>query len=182
MGKGTLYLKIARHAWGYANPTTIQNPDDPSTGDVTISLPWTKPDSAYASQPIPKEGDDELRAYLKDIIPPSSALASIADRPWSFTRICHYADSPDGDWLIDYHPNYNGSLFVATGDSGHGFKFLPVIGDAIVDSIQRDTPTAFKQKWAWKDEVTDDWTLDGSRSGTRGLILKDELTKSELKL
>lgn len=178
MGKGKLYLKVARHAWGYANPISVAHPEDSSKPEIKISLPHTKPNTPKAEQPIPKEGEDNLRSFLRAIIPPTSALSDIAERPFAFTRICHYADTPDGDYLIDYHPTYKNSLFIATGGSGHGFKFLPVIGDAIVDSMQGNTPAAFKQKWAWKDAVThDDWTLDGSRSGIRGLILKDELAK-----
>jgi sarcosine oxidase/L-pipecolate oxidase len=180
MGKGTLYLKVARHAWGYANPTTIQHPEDPSRGEISVSLPCTKPNTPTASQVIPSEGDADLRSFLKAIFPPTSPFASIADRPFAFTRICHYADTSDGDFLIDYHPQYNGSLFIATGGSGHGFKFLPVIGDRIVDCMQHNRPAAFKHKWAWKDVVTDEWTLDGSRSGTRGMILKDEFAKSNM--
>jgi sarcosine oxidase/L-pipecolate oxidase len=180
MGKGTLYLKVARHGWGYANPTTIQHPEDPSRGEISVSLPCTKPNTPTASQVIPSEGDADLRSFLKAIFPPTSPFASIADRPFAFTRICHYADTSDGDFLIDYHPQYNGSLFIATGGSGHGFKFLPVIGDRIVDCMQHNRPAAFKHKWAWKDVVTDEWTLDGSRSGTRGMILKDEFAKSNM--
>jgi sarcosine oxidase/L-pipecolate oxidase len=186
MGKGTLYLKIARHAWGYANPTTISHPENNPNDDkeaLTISLPHTNPNNARASQPIPQEGEAALRSFLRTIIPPTSRLSSIAERPFAFTRICHYADTPDGDFLIDYHPKYGRSLFIATGGSGHGFKFLPVIGDKIVDCMQGNCLDAFKDKWAWKEAVMDDeWTLDGSRSGTRGMILKDELAMSGLKL
>jgi sarcosine oxidase/L-pipecolate oxidase len=180
MGKGTLYLKVARHAWGYANPTSISHPENPENGDLVVSLPHTNPDTAKASQPGPQEGEESLRSFLRTIIPSTAPLASIAERPFAFTRICHYADTPDGDFLIDYHPNYGKSLFIATGGSGHGFKFVPVIGDRIVDCMQGNCPPAFKGKWAWKDAVTDEWTLDGSRSGTRGMILKDELAKNGL--
>ena len=183
MGKGALYLKLARHGWGYANPTTIANPEDSSRGEITPSLPHTKPNTSKAAQPIPKEGEEDLLSFLRSIISPTSPLASIAERPLAYTRICHYADTPDGDFLIDYHPNYKRSLFIATGGSGHGFKFLPVIGDKIVDSMQDNTPTAFKHKWVWKDAIThDNWTLDGSRSGTRGMILKNEFAKDDIKL
>lgn len=182
MCKGQLYLKIARHAWGYANPTEIPHPEDSCKGTITVSLPHTNPNNRKASQPIPQEGDADLRAYLHAILPPNSPLADIAERPFAFTRICHYADSPDGDWLIDYHPKYGKSLFVATGDSGHGFKFMPVIGEKIVECLQGECPTEFKDKWAWKEAVMDEWPLDGSRGGIRGQILKDEMAKSGLKL
>lgn len=178
MGKGTLYLKVARHAWGYANPTTIKNPDDPADGDITVSLPWTSTKTTNAAQPIPAEGEAALRSAIKANIPSTSPLAAIADRPFAFTRVCHYADTPDGDFLIDYHPQYGSSLFITTGGSGHAFKFLPVLGDKIVETLSGTTSEVFKKKWAWKDIVTDEWTLDGSRSGVRGMNIKAELEKS----
>jgi len=42
--------------------------------------------------------------------------------------MCWYTDSVDNSFVIDYVPGYNQSLFVASGGSGHGFKFLPVLG------------------------------------------------------
>ena len=30
--------------------------------------------------------------------------------------------------MIDYVPGYSDSLFICTGGSGHGFKFLPILG------------------------------------------------------
>lgn len=45
-------------------------------------------------------------------------------------RTCFYTDTPEGDFLIDRHPEKEG-LVVATGGSGHGFKFAPVLGSLI---------------------------------------------------
>ena len=42
--------------------------------------------------------------------------------------MCWYTDSLDNSFVIDYVPGYGDSLFVASGGSGHGFKFLPVLG------------------------------------------------------
>ncbi|WFC99247.1 hypothetical protein MYAM1_001991 [Malassezia yamatoensis] len=44
-----------------------------------------------------------------------------------FTRMCWYSDSADENFLIDFHPDVD-DLLVASGDSGHGFKFLPLLG------------------------------------------------------
>ncbi len=44
------------------------------------------------------------------------------------TRLCWYTDSLDNNFLVDYVPGYGDSLLVASGGSGHAFKFLPVIG------------------------------------------------------
>ncbi|WFD33822.1 hypothetical protein MCUN1_000642 [Malassezia cuniculi] len=50
------------------------------------------------------------------------------------TRICWYCDTRDENFLIDFHPLVDG-LLVASGDSGHGFKFLPVLGRLIMSRL-----------------------------------------------
>ena len=45
---------------------------------------------------------------------------------------CMYTMSPDGNFLIDVDPRYPQVSFVA-GLSGHGFKFAPVLGEALAD-------------------------------------------------
>ena len=42
--------------------------------------------------------------------------------------MCWYTDSLDNSFVIDYVPGYADTVFVASGGSGHGFKFLPVLG------------------------------------------------------
>ena len=72
-----------------------------------------------------------------------------------------------GDWLIDYHPRYNKSLFLATGESGHAFKFLPVIGDKVVECLVGKYPEEFRDKWRWREAVAyEEWPGDdGSKGG-----------------
>jgi sarcosine oxidase/L-pipecolate oxidase len=107
---------------------------------------------------------------------------ALHDRPFSKTRLCWYSDTPNADFLIDYHPHWRG-LFVATGDSGHAFKFLPVIGDKVADCIMRDCPAAFRGKWDWKvtemSAAAAVFTEDGSRGGTPGIVLADALVEGK---
>lgn len=61
-----------------------------------------------------------------------------------FTRTCWYCDTRDENFLIDFHPDVDG-LLVASGDSGHGLKFLPLLGRLIVSrllGIQNNTAIA----------------------------------------
>ncbi|EPE02798.1 fad dependent oxidoreductase [Ophiostoma piceae UAMH 11346] len=161
-----LELKVARHAFGYINP------DAPSSSTPLTHL--TTPGLT-----IPAEGAAALRRGLTSMVP----IPGVADRPFSKTRICWYTDTPTGDFIIDYHPHMPG-LFVATGGSGHGFKFLPVLGEKIVDCVVGKCPEAFRTKWAWREspsaegEATTVVTDDGSRGGLPGLILRDELAKT----
>ena len=42
-------------------------------------------------------------------------------------RVCQYSNTPSGDLLIDRHPAH-GSVWLAGGGSGHGFKLGPAVG------------------------------------------------------
>jgi monomeric sarcosine oxidase len=46
--------------------------------------------------------------------------------------VCMYTMTPDEDFIIDRHPTYPNVVFAA-GFSGHGFKFAPVVGEALAD-------------------------------------------------
>ncbi|KAH6616999.1 FAD dependent oxidoreductase [Chaetomium tenue] len=178
-------LKIAQHAYGYLNPVTPANPPLPfspspatqpaTTTPTPISLPRTALTDPDLS--IPAAAAADLRRALHEMIP----WPALHDRPFRKTRLCWYADTADADFLVDYHPHWRG-LFVATGDSGHAFKFLPVIGDKVVDCIVRDRPVQFRGKWDWKvTELQQSaagvavFTEDGTRGGTPGLVLAEAL-------
>ena len=47
---------------------------------------------------------------------------------------CMYTNTPDGDPVIDRHPDQPG-VYVAGGFSGHGYKFTPVIGEIMTEFV-----------------------------------------------
>ena len=49
---------------------------------------------------------------------------------------CLYDNSPDEDFVIDRV----GPLTVATGFSGHGFKFAPLLGEMLADLAMGGVP------------------------------------------
>ncbi|KAK0628990.1 putative fructosyl amino acid protein [Bombardia bombarda] len=167
-------LKVARHAYGYVNPTTLATAPLSSTTSYTASRPLTQASDPTLS--IPAEGEEDIRRALQEMVP----LPSLRDCPFTKTRLCWYSDTATADFLIDYHPEWQG-LFVACGDSGHAFKFMPVIGDKIADCITRSCPPEFRGKWDWKQVSGDEAVIteDGSRGGMRGLVLADELRKTK---
>ncbi|KAJ5167873.1 uncharacterized protein N7482_003467 [Penicillium canariense] len=165
-------LKIARHAYGYRNPTTVPVPGvSPSGQTMQVSLPET-------GVPVPLEGEEAFRDALRQLLP------RFVNRPFAETRICWYMDTPTGDFLVSYHPEYEG-LFLATGGSGHAYKFFPVIGDKVVDAMEGTLEPEFRDLWTWNEIVaqktdTDDlFDGDGSRTGARNAILKDELARTK---
>jgi sarcosine oxidase len=48
--------------------------------------------------------------------------------------VCMYTMTPDGHFVVDRHPHHP-NVFLATGFSGHGFKFTPVVGEALADLV-----------------------------------------------
>ncbi|KAI2793176.1 hypothetical protein POX_b03226 [Penicillium oxalicum] len=165
-------LKIARHAYGYRNPTTVPIPGANRTGEtMAVSIPAT-------DVPVPMEGEEAFREALKQLLP------RLADRPFVQTRLCWYTDTPKGDFIISYHPECDG-LFLATGGSGHAYKFFPVIGDKIVDALEGTLEPELRDLWTWTGPVPADAAMeqifdgDGSRSGSRDSILQEELAKTK---
>lgn len=164
-------LKIARHAYGFLNP--VRNAS-PSGG--TISVPATHLTHPATPSLVPHAEQVALRAALREMVP----WPEISERPFTSTRLCWYTDTPDADFIIDYHPDHRG-LFVATGASGHGFKFLPVIGERIVDCILGQCPEAFKGKWDFEKGAGSEskrWDQVVTEDGSRGGVPGEELFKS----
>ncbi len=159
-------LKIARHAFGYANPSTVHPAQ--CTHPITTSLPHP------TSSPIPREGLLACRRFLATTIP------WLATRPFAHTRLCWYTDTPSGDFLVDAHPDFSG-LFLATGGSGHGFKFLPVLGGKVVEALEGRLGEELRGLWGWRGEAVRPFRGcgDGSRMGERGLLLGEEWGKGE---
>ncbi|MCH8043414.1 MAG: N-methyl-L-tryptophan oxidase [Planctomycetes bacterium] len=58
-------------------------------------------------------------------------LPGVSDRVTDCT-ICMYTMTPDEHFIVDRHPDCEQVVFAA-GLSGHGFKFAPVLGEALAD-------------------------------------------------
>ncbi|GAA1700888.1 N-methyl-L-tryptophan oxidase [Fodinicola feengrottensis] len=58
----------------------------------------------------------------------------IPDLPGEFLRAatCMYTNTPDEHFVISVHPAHP-QVVVACGFSGHGFKFVPVVGEILAD-------------------------------------------------
>ena len=91
---------------------------------------------------VPAEADEIFADFLADTFP-SLAGSQIIRR-----RLCLYCDSWDGDFWIDWDPNREG-LLVATGGSGHGFKFAPLIGSVISDRVEGKA-NAWESRFRWR--------------------------------
>jgi glycine/D-amino acid oxidase-like deaminating enzyme len=97
-----------------------------------------------------------LRDFLRDSFP------ALAGAPITGRRLCVYGDTRDGHFWIARHPD-RPNLTVATGGSGHGFKFAPVLGELIADAVL-GRANRLSHKFRWRTDLTTAWSGDAARS------------------
>jgi sarcosine oxidase len=54
-------------------------------------------------------------------------------------KTCLYTNSPDTNFIIDYLNGFDKDVAFAAGFSGHGFKFVSVIGEILADLVINGT-------------------------------------------
>jgi glycine/D-amino acid oxidase-like deaminating enzyme len=94
---------------------------------------------------VTAEEEKRMREFLSETFP------ALANAPIVHTRICLYCDTNDGDFWIARDPDRPG-LVIAAGDSGHGFKFAPVLGEIIADAVEEKS-NPLLEKFRWRPEV-----------------------------
>jgi len=92
---------------------------------------------------ISPQDEPRFRDFLRDTFP------ALADAPLIGTRLCLYCDTFDGNFWLDHHPQRPG-LVIAAGDSGHAFKFAPVLGELIADAVEGKEHPA-RKRFAWRE-------------------------------
>ena len=103
----TQTLKIAIHGWGYTRTPT---PADHNAIRSNISSPPLIPPRERRNF-APADGEVRLRQGLQEILP------ELGNRPFDKLAMCWYTDTPSGDFIMDWHPNY-ANLFFGGGGSG----------------------------------------------------------------
>lgn len=61
-------------------------------------------------------------------------------------KTCLYTNTPDEHFVIDFLPNFEQDVVIAAGFSGHGFKFVSVVGEIMADLVTKgktDLPIGF---------------------------------------
>lgn len=106
------------------------NPNQPQNNGILLKVahhamgekitPFNLQD--YNSEMEKKKIKHILNTYIPDL---GSEIKSVT--------ACMYTNSVDEQFIIDFLPNSDQRILVATGFSGHGFKFVPVIGRILKD-------------------------------------------------
>ena len=110
---------------------------------------------------VTAEDEKNLREFLATTFP------ALADAPIVYSRVCMYCDTHNGHFWIARDPEREG-LVIAAGDCGHGFKFAPVLGEIIADSVEKK-PNPILQKFRWRPEVQPGSGVDVARANGKSV-------------
>jgi glycine/D-amino acid oxidase-like deaminating enzyme len=82
---------------------------------------------------IDENGVRRARAFISERFP------GLAAAPFTGGRVCQYTNTPDGDFIVDRHPEA-GNLWLVGGGSGHGFKHGPALGELVAAQVLERQP------------------------------------------
>ncbi|KAL0084029.1 FAD dependent oxidoreductase [Phycomyces blakesleeanus] len=157
-------VKVGRHFSGYLNPR-----------EDGISIPRTQ--LAHVTDTIPIKDLREMRGFLNEFLPSTSSLDV------SYARVCWYSDSIDGNFLVAPHPEFS-NLIVASGDSGHGMKFITNLGFKICHVIE-GIDSEYSRSWAWHHLSSENVRLDGLRADVdqrRAILIEQDNEEARMAL
>ena len=85
----------------------------------------------------------------------------LAGQPVVGSRVCQTEYTPDGNFIVDRHPDYD-NVWIVGGGSGHGFKHGPAVGELAAkrilgDEIAPDFQQAFAFKQAEFPQEKESW-------------------------
>jgi sarcosine oxidase len=84
------------------------------------------------------EARPEEVAAMRDLL--ALRMPQLACAEWLGAQACLYTLTPDEHFVLGAHPTAP-NTWVAAGFSGHGFKFVPVVGEILADlAVQGTTP------------------------------------------
>lgn len=101
-----------------------------------------RPVGPDAARELTPDAVTHCREFLETSIP------GLAGAPLQSGKLCFYCDTWDGDFWIGRDPECDG-LTVATGGSGHAFKFAPALGRLVADAVD-GSPNPYKARFAWR--------------------------------
>ncbi|KAM5354522.1 hypothetical protein ACJ41O_001169 [Fusarium nematophilum] len=151
------YLKIGYRGTKYTNPK-VQADGNERSEPITR---WTEGERISK---IPEQALRVFRKFLDEYLP---ELGAEGIDIW-LTRLCWYNDSFDNHYVIDSVPGHEG-LMVATAGSGHAFKYLPNIGNWVVDIVEGvglDRPAV--KAWRWRERQEGEAVVNSLMEGSKG--------------
>jgi sarcosine oxidase len=98
-------------------------------------------DDARGGEFDPTDGDrnpsPDLERAVRAFV--SRRFPALKNAPVLGSEVCQYENSPDGNFIVDRHPQMP-DLWIAGGGSGHGYKMGPAIGEILARLVREDAP------------------------------------------
>jgi glycine/D-amino acid oxidase-like deaminating enzyme len=96
-------------------------------------------DPTTAKRTPSAKGIAAARRFLAERFP------ELAKEPLISAEVCQYENSPDGNLIVDRHPDAK-NVWLLGGGSGHGFKLSPAVGELAAQAIVagKDVPKTFR--------------------------------------
>ncbi|KAI1445101.1 fructosyl amino acid oxidase [Annulohypoxylon stygium] len=101
---------------------------------------------SHAKHPTDTYPDASEKSVRKAI---ATFLPRFTEKELFNRAMCWCTDTADGALLICEHPKWK-NFILATGDSGHTFKLLPIIGKYVVELIEGTLSEDLKDTWKWR--------------------------------
>lgn len=76
----------------------------------------------------------------------AARFPDLVDAPVVETRVCQYESTPDTQFVIDRHPEWE-NVWLVGGGSGHGFKHGPLIGETLVQRLDGNVPGPAEERF-----------------------------------
>ncbi|KAF9073737.1 FAD dependent oxidoreductase [Rhodocollybia butyracea] len=107
----------------------------------SISIPRSH--ARHPTDTYPDASEITIRKAIAALLP------RFNDKELFNRAMCWCADTADANLLICEHPRWK-NLFLATGDSGHSFKLLPIIGKHVVELLEGTLQEDMREAWRWR--------------------------------
>ncbi|KAL2205489.1 FAD dependent oxidoreductase [Sarocladium strictum] len=160
------WLKIGYRGTKYTNPVKHSDGKERSTPATRWSPARRDGQKAVGEKltDFPKQAHTVIERFLDEYLPELSEQGIGISK----TRICWYTDTYDNHFLVDHVPEMQG-LMVATGGSGHAFKYLPNIGNWVADIMEgEDLTRPAVRAWRWRQPSRANPVLNDLMTGSGG--------------
>jgi sarcosine oxidase len=101
-------------------------PSHPGGLKLAYHYPGEGTEADQVDRQVNAADTENLRSFAQQFLPQGSGEIES-------TKVCLYSNSPDENFVIDNLPGMEEHVCVAWGFSGHGFKFVPVVGEILAD-------------------------------------------------